>query len=368
MKNSSKKMYETAKTKFEDGESDQGIRILEDIITKDPDYLLAYCSLGRAYVDKGEYHKAENILLRAVRLSPKWHLPHLHLGWLYEKKQEFPQAQAAYERAVKLKPDDFDSRAYLGYMYQRLDDQEAAVKQLQAGYQLNPYDITLLYHLVRSLLSLNQAPNALELLNEAFATSAKFDTQSVAYLYQLRGITFFNLGQLDHAEADIQKAIEINPDESQFYIDLGDVYYEKDQNEEAINSYKQALSSESEKGRALKSIGFSYLSLENWQATVNALEKARELGETVFYGLGFAYFELGDDEQGIENLKKEILNNGPAKIEASYYLGFAYAAVGDRVSSVEAFKQFLELSARVADKPEWREWRAEAKKQIEEQG
>jgi len=66
--------------------------------------------------------------------------------------------------------------------------------------------------------------------------------------------------------------------------------------------------------------------------------------------------------------KIEILNDNSSKIEAGYYLGFAYAAVGDRKSSIATFKQFLDFSTNKADDPVWKEWRAEAKKQIEIQG
>jgi tetratricopeptide (TPR) repeat protein len=186
-------------------------------------------------------------------------------------------------------------------------------------------------------------------------------------LHILRGNIYLYLGKLDEAYTSLKKATEIAPTLLSFFVDLGEVCFEKGQWEEAIDWYKQAINSEADKGKALRGIGYSYLSLEDWKAAASYLEKAQELGIAVFFGLGVAYFELGDDEKGIKNLKNEILNDGPAKTEASYYLGFAYASVGDRVSSVEAFKQFLELSADDADRLEWKEWRTEAKKQIEEQ-
>jgi tetratricopeptide (TPR) repeat protein len=173
------------------------------------------------------------------------------------------------------------------------------------------------------------------------------------------------LGKLDEAYKNIQKAIGLNPGIAKFHNKLGDIFYEKSQFKDSISSFSQALNSDSEKGSALKGIGLSYLNVEDWQAAVEAFEKAQELGETVFYGLGFAYFELGDDERGIENFRNEILKDGPARTEASYYLGFAYAAIGDNSSAAQTFKKFLEFSANNADKPGWIEWRLEAQRQIE---
>lgn len=363
MKSDCEKMYLISQQMFTEGKVKQSISILEKIIGNDPNYILAYCALGRAYVAKQDYQKAERVLLKAINLNAKWHLPHLYLGWTHERQNEIPQALAAYERAVKLKPDDFDSRAYLGYMYQRLDKQEAGVRELQVACQLNPHDITMIYNLANGLHKLDQSIEAIKLLNEALEILEAYE---LAHLYYLLASIYLDLRKLDEAYANIQKAIELNPDIATFHNKLGDIYYEKGEFEDAIRSFGQALDSDSEKSNALKGIGLSYLNLENWQAAVEAFKKAQELGETVFYGLGFAYFESGDDERGIENFRNEILNNGPEKIEASYYLGFAYAAIGDHRSSIEVFKQFLELSADKTNDPVWKEWRTEAKKQIEE--
>lgn len=366
MKANSEKWYLASQKMFEEGKVQEGVRLLENIITTDPDYLLAYCALGRTYVDEGEYQKAEHILLRAANLNSKWHLPHLHLGWSYEKQQKLEQALTSYRRATKLKPDDFYSRAYLGYLLQQLGDQENGVLELQIAYQLNSQDITLVHNLANGLHKLDRSADALRLLDHALQ-NLKTNNQNLALLSNLRGSIYLDLGELEKSLADIQKAVTLDPTVTRFYNNLGDVHFERGEYEEAINSYNQAAKSDEERGSALKGIGRSYLRLEDWDEAINVLEKAREAGEVDHFGLGLAYFELGDDERGIENLKKEVLNEGSAKTEASYYLGFAYVAMGDRTSSIEMFKQFLELSTGKTDDPEWQEWREEAKKQIEEQ-
>jgi tetratricopeptide (TPR) repeat protein len=312
------------------------------------------------------YQKAEHILQKAIELSPKWHLPYLHLGWAYEKQHKFGQALDSYQQAVRLNPDDFHSRVHLGYLYQHLGDQEAGLKELNLAYQLNSQDITLIYNLANGLHKLDRSIEGIRLLDQALEILENRD-QSLAHLYNLRGNIYLDLGLLDQSFADLQRAVSLDPTKPSFYNDLGDLYFEKGQYEEAVSSYKHAVNSETEKGSALKGIGRSYLQLENWHAAITALEEAQLVGELDFFGLGLAYFELGDDKRGIENLKKEISNAGPATIEASYYLGLAYAATGDSPLSIKTFQQFLELSASITDKPEWEQWRIEAKRQIEAQ-
>lgn len=347
-------------------DSDDPSLFAKNVIGIIPDYSLAYYYLGHAYGDEGKYDKAEQILHKAIELNPNWHHPHLYLGWVYEQQQKLEQALASYQQAIKLKPDDFDTRTYLGCIYQSLGNQKEGVNQLQKAYQLKSDNVIVIYNLANGLQQLGRYTEALKLLDKATTTLAS-EAQDLANLYNLRGIIYLNLHRLDEAYADIQKAIKLDPSIPGFYDDLGDIYFENGQYEEAVNSYEKAINSDAHKGNALRGIGNSYLKLENWEAAVNFLEKAREIGEVDHFGLGLAYFELGDDERGIENLRNEILNDGLAKTEASYYLGFACATTGDRESSIKAFKQFLELSTDKADDPEWQEWRAEVKKQIEEQ-
>jgi len=365
--------YEQAKRTLREGAKvgqtmsvDQTIKFLEDIITKFPDHSLAYYSLGRAYANDGKYDQAERVLREATKLDQDWYFPYLYLGWAYEKQGKWEQALDAYRAAIRLKPDDFEARAYLGYLLQQLGDQKVGVNELQIAYRLNSEDITLTHNLANGLHKLDRSAEALELLDDALE-SIKTNEQTLAHLYNLRGNIYLDLGELDKSLVDIQKAITLDPTVGRFYNKLGDVYFEQGDYEKAINLYNRAAESDDEKGDALKGIGRSYLRLEDWDKAVNALEKAREAGDVDYFGLGLAYFELGDDERGIENLRNEIVNDGSAKTEASYYLGFAYATTGDRESSIKAFKQFLELSTDKAGDPEWQEWRAEAKKQIEEQ-
>jgi tetratricopeptide (TPR) repeat protein len=268
---------------------------------------------------------------------------------------------------VNLNPENPHARMHLGIIYQVLGNLKSSVQELQMAYQSSLYDFEVVYNLVNGLYGLNQPVKALEVLNESL-TASEFDTQDFAHLHNLRGNIYLYLEKLDEAYASLKKATEIAPTVPSFFVDLGEVCFEKGQWEEAIGWYKQAVNSKPDQGKAFRGLGYSYLSLEDWEAAASYLEKAQELGIAVFFGLGVAYFELGDEEKGIENLKSEILNDGPAKAEASYNLGFAYTAIGDRTSSVKTFKQFLELSASDADKPGWSEWRAEAQKQIKEQG
>jgi tetratricopeptide (TPR) repeat protein len=362
----SEKMFLKSQKMFEERKLDQAVRVLENIIAKDPTYLKAYYSLGYTYMEKDENAKAERILLKAIELSPKWDTAHLQLGKAYENQQKWEQALSSYQQAVNLNPENPHARMHLGIIHQVLGNLKSSVQELQVAYQSSLYDFEVVYNLANGLYGLNQPVKALEVLDESL-TASEFDTQDLAHLHNLRGNIYLYLGKLDEAYTSLKKATEIAPTLLSFFVDLGEVCFEKGQWEEAIDWYKQAINSEADKGKALRGIGYSYLSLEDWKAAASYLEKAQELGIAVFFGLGVAYFELGDDEKGIKNLKNEILNDGPAKTEASYYLGFAYASVGDRVSSVEAFKQFLELSADDADRLEWKEWRTEAKKQIEEQ-
>ncbi len=215
----SDKMFLLSKSKFEKGEVDQSISILKDIIAKDPNFSKAYYSLGFSYMGKGEDAKAEAVLLKLIEMEPKLHIAHLQLGKAYENQQKWKQALEFYQSAVRLNPDNPYARMHLGIMYNALNDFEIGVSELQTAYQLNLHEFSVVYNLANGLYKLEQLDEALIILDKAIEIGES-NIHDLASLYNLRGRVYRNLSRLHNAELDFLKAIEINPPESRFSIDL----------------------------------------------------------------------------------------------------------------------------------------------------
>ncbi len=65
-----------------------------------------------------------------------------------------------------------------------------------------------------------------------------------AELYRLRGLASFRMERYEDAVRDIEKAIEINPDRSIYYVDLAKIYHAKGEREVCLQYYTKAIEKE----------------------------------------------------------------------------------------------------------------------------
>ncbi len=115
--------------------------------------------------------------------------------------------------------------------------------------------------------------------------------------YYARGICYERLKQWDMAEADLEKALELNPDEASVMNYLGyswvdqDLYLEK-----AMDMIREAVRREPNNGYYVDSLGWAHYKLGRYDKAVEHLEKAVELrpeDPTLNDHLGDAYWQVG---------------------------------------------------------------------------
>ena len=92
----------------------QAIADLEKLIALNPNYAVAYNTLGYYWLSQADYGKAEEYLRRYRFLAPDQANPNDSLGELYLSIGRYEEAEVFLKRALELKPDFFPSRAHLG--------------------------------------------------------------------------------------------------------------------------------------------------------------------------------------------------------------------------------------------------------------
>jgi tetratricopeptide (TPR) repeat protein len=88
----------------------EGIAHLENAVKMSPGYYDAQILLGTAYMDDGQWQKAEATLLTANRINPKKAEPLVVLGELYRQQKQYDKAEKALTNGVKI-----DDNAWRGH-------------------------------------------------------------------------------------------------------------------------------------------------------------------------------------------------------------------------------------------------------------
>ncbi len=121
----------------------------------------------------------------------------------------------------------------------------------------------------------DQYEKAIPLLEKALAKSSA--SYSDELLYTCIGNAQNELGQLDQAIKSHEKALSINPDFHEAWVNLGIVYRLTNEYEKAEECYKRALKLEPEYAELHASLGALYIFQEKYEESIEHLEKAINL-------------------------------------------------------------------------------------------
>ena len=96
--------YQQALQLLGQGQVDEGIARLQQVIDAAPGLATPHIDLGVAYHRSGDLEAAENMLELAIELNPAHPVAHNELGIVYRKTGRFAEARASYEAALDIYP------------------------------------------------------------------------------------------------------------------------------------------------------------------------------------------------------------------------------------------------------------------------
>jgi Flp pilus assembly protein TadD len=158
---------------------------------------------GSVFMNYDMLDEAEHVLIQAVELDSANVLNLLNLGFLYHELEEWEKAERVYVKARTEAPAEIQVLNNYAYML------------AEAGYNLD--------------LALEMVDTA---LGEAPDNASYLDT---------KGWIHFKLNQFEESEVYLLKAHEIDSENYEILLHLGELYYMMGQQEKADNFWKKAL-------------------------------------------------------------------------------------------------------------------------------
>jgi tetratricopeptide (TPR) repeat protein len=257
----------------------------------------ALYGIGATLTRRGGEDLALVYLQLSLYLAPNHPLALLSLADLYESVKKPAMAIKVYERMPASSPLKRNAQIQLATNLDAADRSEEAIKILKGVTAEDPKDI-------EAIMALGN----IERGRKRFADCALTYTQGIDAMpsrnekgswvtYYYRGICEERAKQWSKAEADMRKALELQPEQPHVLNYLGYSWIDQGINlDEGMKMIKRAVDQRPDDGYIVDSLGWAYYRIGNYEDAVKNLERAIDLkpeDPTINDHLGDAYWRIG---------------------------------------------------------------------------
>lgn len=187
--------------RFQSGDRDYpgALKSLRTSLALNSNQPLVYASLGRVYIEMGDYKQAKRLCRDADNLKRL-------LKGLYQDRQ-YAEGLEAADYLVKIRPADYESWNWLGRMENGLGNYNAALRSYRKSLALHDDQPVIRVALARIYIEIREYDKARRLCQSLEKKGQLPETG-----YPLLGYTLFSLGQYEKSLPYWEKAVRLFPD------------------------------------------------------------------------------------------------------------------------------------------------------------
>ena len=232
----------------------------------------------------------------ALHLEPGNDLTLMALGDLLLMSEHCADAIDVYARIADSSRLRRNADIQAGICLDALDRTDEAAKLINRVIDAAPSDLEAVTALGNIYRGRDRFPEAAEVYSRGIATIAR-PSQADWRIFYFRGVALERSKRWKEAEADLTKALELNPDQPQVLNYLGYSWVDQGENlDEGLKMIQSAVDQRPNDGYIVDSLGWAYYRLGRYDDAVEQLERAVELkpeDPVINDHLGDAYWKVG---------------------------------------------------------------------------
>lgn len=257
------------------------------------------------------FDEAVSALQQAIKLKPDFYQAYHALGWVLSSQNKNLEAVAAFEQATKINSDYYQAWAAKSRVLRDLKKYPEALAAIDQAIEKNDDDYDLYIDRGITLSYLKRNSEAMEAITKAI------EKQPLFFAYASRGLIRINLKDYHSAIADINKALELQPDYVLAYSLRGLVRYQ-------LKDFKKA------------------------QADLNQAIKLQHNFALAYWIRGLVRYELKDPKGTLDDYNQAIKLD-PDNAIAYFYRGFARNELKDYQGAIADYNQAIKLDPHNAN-------------------
>ena len=296
----------------------------------------ALFGLGEALAGEGGVGPGAVFLQFALYLEPHAPFALAALANVYENSKNYERAIEAYEMIEPGTPLEEAIDIHKAFALNSLDHVEDAKTLLDQVVENHPGDLRPLDALGSIMRGQKRWDEAIDYYTRAIANLKKPEQRHWSYYYS-RGTSYERVHKWPQAEADLQSALKLNPDEATVLNYLGYSWVDQKRNlKQGLQLIEKAVKLKPDDGFIVDSLGWAHFRLGNYKDAARWLERAVELRPedpvlNDHYGDGLwrvgrereATFQwnqalsLSPEPEDAEKIKKKLTGGLPALAKAA---------------------------------------------------
>ena len=257
----------------------------------------ALYGIGATLTRRGGEDLALVYLQLSLYLAPNHPLALLSLADLYESVKKPAMAIKVYERMPASSPLKRNAQIQLATNLDSADRSDEAIKILKGVTAEDPKDIEAVMALGNIERGRKKFADCVTTYSQGIDALPQANEKTNWIYYYYRGICEERSKQWSKAEADMRKALDLQPEQPHVLNYLGYSWIDQGINlDEGMKMIKRAVDQRPDDGYIVDSLGWAYFRIGNFDDAVKNLERAIDLkpeDPTINDHLGDAYWRIG---------------------------------------------------------------------------
>ena len=277
-------------------------------------------------------------------------IAHYIMGVSYEFQDEVDAAVLEYQKAVAVDPLSFPAHMRLGLLNSQRGLGREAVQAFAAAVQIEPNDLQARYLLALAYSSIKDFDRAAQQYETILKTFTTIEPQNIDF-YIFLGELYYAQGKIDLGIAQFEKVLVIQPKNADALLQVGAYYLDHKKRPEGFSLLHRCVDAQPDQADCLNAMGYAY-------AEDGAhLDEAREMvvkalaidpdNAAFLDSLGWVYFKQKKFTEARDLLQKAVLKEEDPVIYA--HIGDAYEKLGQMDKALEAWKKALSLDETMAE-------------------
>lgn len=299
---------------------------------------LLYTKLAGIYSDIGEYEKALEAYSKVIELKPDDAFVYISVGSIYETQGKYKEAIAAYNKAMQIFPEYKYNYLNIANVQYKMQDYKSAMTTYNRFLEIYPQHWEARESLAAVYLSQNMPEKAV-----AEYTALYNKNTSNFKDYANYGIALVKTGDYSKGSEILEKAVELDPDNTSCHISLALAYQELDNNDLALEQYAIVF----KQLPNLHSIRLDYANLlADMNKNTEALEQFKLYAEhypndaRAYKNMAIVYKRTNDIDSAITNFEKALTYKA-SDMDIKKDLASCYHAKKDYISALKYYDEVL---------------------------